>query len=210
MKLLRNLSFRKICPLPIEIVFALFISISFITLDRVGKNIGEEYRNNAVQSLFIQDISEFNQSNHELAKLLLENSNSNIKRLEIYDANISPLLALSFTKDTDKNSTMESMNDIRQYVYGNDEGQAIADTKNGQQAMYFKWILNQSGERRLIVIWSYLNKFDPHNFVTLITFFGIALTWGLVLIICEHRKNNILTKVDDLNYNMTNITIPLT
>lgn len=168
-------------PIPPMIILAIFVSICIIALDNIGKSIGREYVRVAEQALFISDdLGRYHEE--ELEEIVLSQTNALTRKIEVYDAGLNPILQLSFRPGFDDVPAITRYERLRLLVERSAEGQAVVDYDGAKQAVFYQWLNNSEGNRRLVIIFSATGQFDGHNLVSLISYIGVLGVWGMVIV----------------------------
>ncbi len=181
MKLLKNAG------LNIETLLILLIAgcILFINAFTVRKL--NELESAGTSAIFIKDdikVIEDEKIREEIKEYIPET----YKMIELYDENLDILFQAKFN-----GSDEIIMNDIRKYknltelLLSKDEGQTVIDINGKEQSIYFRWVTNTRDEKRLLIVYSTLNKvrgiwlFSFACYITLILVF--------ILLIRLHSKS---------------------
>lgn len=202
---------ESIIPFPLEIIFAIIVSIGILILNYGGKSIGENYKAAGVQSLFLSDT--IHKENHELEDILLRDVRGPVKKIEIYErGNDEPLSQLLFTPD-DPTPGLVEMEKLRKIVEENEEGQAVVDVGGRVQAIYFQWCQNRNIDDpdkqsdRLVLIFSSTGIFNNPTIMDIIAYASVFSVWLILYIMYKHKHDVTKEKFDAL---MKEIYTPIT
>ena len=112
------------------------------------------------------------------------------KMIELYDENLDLLFQAQFN---DPNEGYISKNDIKQYknltdlLFKEEEGQTAITIGDKEQNVYFRWVTNTRDEKRLLIVYSSINKVAGLWVFSLVCYITLILVF--VLLIRLHSKS---------------------
>jgi len=133
------------------IIVAIAGCLLFVNTFTVTKiNEMESARSNAV---FLMDEIEFPEQ-EEFTEELQGYLKDSYKMIELYDDNFDLLFQIQFNDDYLSKADIKTEPELISLLKRNKEGQASIVVNEDEEDVYFKWITNNNGEERLLMVYS--------------------------------------------------------
>ena len=170
-------------PITIEIIIVLIIAVCMIFLNFFTTSKLSELERSSNEAMFIRNDLPFMNSD-EFTEEILEYKPESCKMIEMYDDQFNLLLMIQFDQDKAvDNHDITEYPDLISTLECNTEGQVnIAKMKDGyEENVYFQWINNSNGDRRLIMVYS--TKLIVNNLwiFSFVCYFVILLVFILLI-----------------------------
>lgn len=183
----------------IETILILMIAVCILFINSYTVRKLNELENNLTTSVFIkQDLKLTN--DEVIAEEIKNYIPDSCKMVELYDEQLNMLFQAHFNDPADGYVT----NDIRDYpklsnlFFTKEEGQAMADINGTEESIYFKWLTNTRGERRLLIIYSAIKKVEGIWVFSLACYITLILVFILLIKVNNDRYNDKIKQYHDL------------
>ena len=170
----------------IETVLVAIIACCLIFLNQFAMHKVKKVEMAVQNSVFIMDHIKFDNS-EEFSEELKSYLSTSYRMVELYDENIDLLFQIQFSDEFKNKEDIKSNEKLLDIIKHNKEGQAIVNMGDVDQAVYFKWVDNNRGERRLLIMYSTKEVISNMWTLSLICYIILILVFALLTRL--HLKN---------------------
>lgn len=143
--------------LNVETVIVLLVALSLIFLNLFTNSVISRMQEATRNAIFISDEMDV-ESDERVVEELRTYLPTSYKMIEVYDINMELIMQLQFGSNDESNQAapagINSSSQLAAILKGKDEGQTVLKIEDVEEDIYYKWITNNNGERRLIVVYS--------------------------------------------------------
>lgn len=183
------------------IILAIAAGILFLNIFTTTKL--NEFESARKSAIFIRDdIQMIN--NEDLSEEIKEYIPEAYKMIEVYDEKFDLLFQIQFN---DPNEELLPKNSIHLYptlynlLSNNDEGQTSVIMGDQEENVYFKWVTNSYGERRLLIVYNSANTVSGIWLFSLVCYLVLILVFILLIRMHSTRYHDKINQYRE----MTNI-----
>lgn len=166
----------------IDLAIVIIIAICMIFLNVFLSIKLDELNNASRDAIFIKDNIEDIDS-EEIKEEIKDYLPSSCQMIELYDDNFNLIFQVQFADDVD----IEHKNDLRDHknlinhIQSNQEGQTSFMIGDNEQDIYYKWLTNERGENRLILVYSDITNVKYLWIIPFICYLVIILVFALLI-----------------------------
>ena len=179
----RLINFFSVETIIILVIAACMLFLNTFTVKKINEI--ELSRNNAV---FLVDDLEFPEQ-EEFTEELKSYIQDSYKMIELYDENLELLFQVQFSDSYKSKGDLINQSDLVQILNSNKEGQSTIIIDDDEEDVYFKWITNNRGEERLLMVYSSIRNVKGLWVFSFVCWIVMILVF--VLVIRLHSKSYI-------------------
>lgn len=176
-------SFLNIETLIILIIAGCLMFLNIFTVSKLN-----ELENAGKDSVFLIDNISFDDQ-EAFAEEINSYLGESCKMIELYDNNFNVIFQIQFSGDSIKT------NDIREYaalvniINTNPEGQTSISINGMEQEVYFRWVKNEAGEDRLLLVYSAIKEVEGLWLFSFVCWMIMILVFVLLIRLHSNRYN---------------------
>ena len=163
----------------VEISIILVIAVCMIFLNIFMENKIDELQQSAQDAVFVMEDLNYPAEN-ALMEDIKEYIPSTYKMIEIYDENFNCLMKVQFDNKNSESHNIQDSIELMNSLRDSPEGQTTYNVGSIEQSVYFKWLTNTNGERRLMIIYSTVMDVQNLWVFSLVSYLVIILAFALL------------------------------
>ena len=166
----------------IDLAIAIIVAVCMIFLNIFLSIKLEELNQASRDAIFIKDNIE-DITSEEIQEEIKDYLPSSCQMIELYDNNFNLIFQVQFTDDvnTQHNKNIKDSKNLINHIQSNKEGQTSFVIGNNEQDVYYKWLTNERGEDRLIMVYSDITNVKYLWAIPFICYIVIILVFVLLI-----------------------------
>lgn len=177
---------KKMHPQILEIILVILIAGCMIFLNLFTTTKLKEYEISSKSAVFVMDDVDF-ENEQEFAEEIMDYLPGSYKMIELYDEDLELLFQIQFNDEYIPKDDISNHPRIVALLTENEEGQTNLVMGKTEQNVYFKWLTNSRGEKRLLIVYSSIQNVENLWIFSLVCYLVIILVF--VLLIRLHSNN---------------------
>lgn len=165
----------------IETVIIVLIAIGMVFLNTYTQMLFNKLVSAGHSAVFVKDDIKFN-SDEEFAEQLKEYLPDAYKMIELYDENLDLLFQIQFNDSIAQKDSITKYPQIMDILISNEEGQTTIMLGDTEQNVFFNWLINNHGERRLLLVYSSIEQVEGIWIYNMISYFIILMVLILLIL----------------------------
>lgn len=141
-------TFFNIETLIILVIAACMIFLNIFTVTKLNELESAEH-----EAVFLMDNVDFNDK-EEFTEEIQNYLTGSYKMIELYDQDLELIFQIQFSDKYIEIDDIKQHTDLVNIIKNNKEGQTEITVDDMEQEVYFKWVTNNSGETRLLMVYS--------------------------------------------------------
>ena len=173
--------------LSIDTIIVILIAICVMFLNSFTNNLLSELDRVGNEAMFIKDELNYKQS-EELGEEIVKYRPDSCKMIEIYNESFELIFSLQFDENhVIKNNNILSHPDLVNLFQNNAEGQTSVTIGEYDEDVYFQWIANTNGEKRLVIVYSTIENVKNIWVFSFVCYLVLILVF--ILLIRVHNRH---------------------
>lgn len=166
----------------IDLAIATVVAVCMIFLNIFFNIKLNELNNVSKDAIFIKDnIEDIN--SEEIKEEIKDYLPSSCQMIELYDDNFNLIFQVQFTDDIniEHKNELKDCKKLINHIQSTQEGQTSFVIGNDEQDIYYKWLTNERGENRLIIVYSDITNVRYLWIIPFICYIVIILVFTLLI-----------------------------